>query len=115
MKKIELFIHTKEHIQKDTQPLEHIKSVRNRRAIGGYNEQLITSVYEWLPADEIRVKKLVEEFASSQNLKFIVYDRARFWDGLKAKFKGIKTTPTVILGKHRFTADITQDSLKEAL
>ena len=114
MKKIELFIHTKEHIQRDTPPTEHMKEIHTK-AIGGYDEQLVTSIHRWLPADEIKVKKIIEDFARSQHLELVIYDRYRFWDNMRAKFKGIKTTPTVILGKYRLTADITQDRLKEAL
>ena len=113
-KKIELFIHTKEHIQKDTPPTEHMKEIHTK-AIGGYNEQVITSIHKWLPADEIKVKKIVEEFAKSQDLELVIYDRYRFWDNVRAKFKGIKTTPTVILGEHKFTANITAERLKEVL
>ena len=114
-KKIELFIHTKESMQIDTPPLEHIKEVRLRRGLGMQDYKLITSVHRWLSEDEIKVKKIVEDFAKRQKLKLVIYDRARFWDNLRAIFKGIKTTPTVILGTCRFTTDITQDRLQTAL
>lgn len=112
-KKIELFLHTKKHIQTDTRPLEHIKEVRNRRSIGGYNEQLITSIHKWLSDDEVKVKKLIEDFAKHQGLKLVIYDKASFWDNIHAKLKGIKITPTVIYGKHVFTGVITLDQLQK--
>ena len=108
MKKIELFIHTKEHVQKDTEPTEHMKESHSR-AIGWDNEQLITSIHQWLPDDEIKVKKIVEDFARRQDLKLIIYDRYSFWDNMRAIFKGIRSTPTVILGKR------TENRLKEGL
>ncbi|MCK5397646.1 MAG: hypothetical protein KAJ33_05300 [Thermoplasmata archaeon] len=114
MKKIELFIHTKEHIQRDTEPTEHMKEA-HRRTIWLENEQLVTSIHSWLPADEMKVKKIVEDFAKCQDLELVIYDRYKIWDNVRAIFKGIKTTPTVILGKHRFTANITHNRLKEAL
>ena len=114
-KKIELYIHSKQHTRVDTQPLDHIKEVRQRRGIGGYNEKLVTSVDVWLSEDELKIKELAEEFARNHNLILIVYDLAGFWHGMRAKFKGISTTPTVILGNHRFTSDVTQEKLKKAL
>ena len=114
-KKIELFLHTKEHIQKDTEPTEHMKESHSR-TIGGHEDKLlITAIHRWLPDDEIKAKELVEEFAKRQKLKLVIYDRIRFWDNLRAIFKGITTTPTVILGKHRFTANITLDRLQRVL
>lgn len=113
--KIVLFLHTKEHIQKDTEPTEHMKESHSR-TIGGHEDKLlITAIHRWLPDDEVKVKKLVEEFAKRQHLKLIIYDRSMFWDNLRAKFKGVTTTPTVILGTHRFTTDITRDRLKKAM
>jgi len=111
LKKIELFIHTKEHIHRDTPPTEHMKEA-HRKTIWLENEQLVTSIHRWLPADEIKVKEIVENFARSHQLELIIYDRARFWDNMRAKFKGIKTTPTVILGEHRFTGDVSLEGLE---
>ena len=114
-KKIELFLHTKEHIQKDTEPSEHMKESHSH-TIGGYEDKLlITAIHRWLPDDEIKVKELVEEFAKHQKLKLVIYDRIRFWDNLRAKFKGVTTTPTVILGTNKFTTDITHEQLRKAL
>ena len=113
--KIVLFLHTKEYKQMDTEPLAHIKFVRNRRVIDAHNEQLITSIHRWLSDDEIKVKEVVEDFAKSQHLELIVYDRIKFWDNMRANLKGIKTTPTVILGTHTFTTNITKEQLKNVL
>ena len=99
----------------DTQPLEHIKEMRNRRCVGGYNEKLITSIEEWLSAEEVRVKEVVENYAESHGVKLKVYDRAGFWGNLRARFKGVGTTPTVIIGKQRFAGDITEDMLRNSL
>ena len=113
-RKIELFVQTKEHIQRDKPPTEHMQEAHTK-LIFRDNENLISSIHNWMSDDEIKVKKIVEEFAKSQHLELIIYDRARFWDDLRARFKGISTTPAVILGKHKFTANITQDRLKNHL
>ena len=114
-RKIELYIHSKQHTQMDTQPLDHIKEMRQRRSVGGYNEKLVTSVNVWLPENEAKVKEMVEEFTIKHDMILKVYDLADFWHGVKANIKGITTSPTVILGSHRLTSDITLEKLKEAL
>ena len=113
--KIELYIRTKEYAPMDTEPLEHIKEVRNRRGVGGYNYKLVTSIDNWLSPEENRAKKLAEDFAVRHDLKLIIRDRAGFWDNLRARMKGIGTTPTVILGKNRFVGDVTAEQLEGAI
>ncbi|MCK5346802.1 MAG: thioredoxin domain-containing protein [Candidatus Heimdallarchaeota archaeon] len=114
-KKIELFIQTKEYTERNTEAREHDKIIRHRTGSGTYDDKLISSIHNWLSDDEIKVKKLVEDFSKCQHLTLVVYDRARFWDNLRAKFKGIKTTPTVIIGKYRLSANITLDQLQKVL
>ena len=113
-REIILFLQTKEFVQRDTESLEHTQSTR-RHSLGGDDELLITSIDRWLSDDDKKAKELVEDFAESQHLELIVYDCAKFWDNLRAKFKGIKITPTVILGTHRFTTDITREQLEKML
>ena len=112
--KIVLFLHTKEHKLMDAQPLEHTKHARFRR-IGGDDVPLISSTHRWLSDDDKKAKEVIEEFAESQHLELIIYDCAKFWDNMRARFKRITMTPTAILGTHTFTTDITQDRLQKAL
>jgi len=114
MKKIELFIHTKEHIQRDTPSTEHMQEA-HRHLIFRENENLISSINNWLSENDIKAKEIVEEFAKSQHLELVIYDRYRFWDNVRAIFKGIKTTPTVILGEHKLKGNFSQEQLEELL
>jgi len=113
--KIILFIRTKEHLQKDTEATEQMKEAHTR-TIGGYEHNtLVTSIHRWLPENEKKAKLTVETFVKQNNLKLVIYDRYRFLDNVRALFKGIKSTPTVILGKHIFTTNITLEQLQKGL
>jgi len=113
--KIVLYIRTKEHVVADTPPGEHIKSVRTLRSMGTPSYDLITTIDCWLSPEELRAKKLVEGFAKRHNLELVIRDRAGFRDNLRARVKGIKTTPTVVLGKRRFGPEVTAEVLEAAL
>lgn len=45
--------------------------------------------------------KLVEEFAAEKNLRFRVIDVASLKGKLRARLKGVKATPTIIVGNNR--------------
>jgi len=49
--------------------------------------------------------KLVKELAAEKNLKFQVIDVSSSKEKLKARLKGVGTTPTIIVGKKRVTYD----------
>ena len=45
--------------------------------------------------------KLVEEIATEKNIRFQVIDVAGLKGKLRARLKGVKTTPTIIVGNNR--------------
>jgi hypothetical protein len=45
--------------------------------------------------------KLVKEFAAEKNLRFRVIDVAGLKGKLRARLKGVKATPTIIVGNNR--------------
>jgi protein-disulfide isomerase len=47
--------------------------------------------------------KLVEEFAAEKKLKFRVVDVATLKGKLMARLRGVKATPTIIIGNNRLT------------
>jgi hypothetical protein len=113
-RKIELYIRTREHIQRDTEPTEHMKESHRHTILGWEDKMMATSIHRWLPESEARVKKIVENFAKRHGLKLIIYDRYRFWDNVRARLKGVKSTPSVILGKHRFSPGFSVVNLEMA-
>ena len=114
-RKVELYIRTREHIRRDTEPTEHMKESHRHTILGYEDKMLVTSIHRWLPENEANVKRIVEEFAKRHGLKLIIYDRYGFWDNVRARFKRIGATPAVILGKQRFGPEITAKMLEGAL
>ena len=51
--------------------------------------------------DDKAALKLVEELAAEKNLRFRVIDVASLKGKLRARVKGVKVTPTIILGNNR--------------
>lgn len=45
--------------------------------------------------------KLIEEFAAEKNLRFRVIDVASLKGHLRARLKGVRATPTIIVGNNR--------------
>jgi len=76
---------------------------------------MVTAIHKWLPENEAKAKKIVDDFARRHSLKLAVYDRHRFWDSVRARLKKVKTTPTVILGKRRFGPNVSAEMLEAAL
>ena len=103
--KIELFIQTKEHIQRDTPPTDHMEEAQRKLLIWRENKNLISSIHNLLSEDEKKVKELLEEIASKHNYELIIYDISNKHDEKIARTKGIHKTPTVIIDNHKFEGD----------
>lgn len=57
----------------------------------------------------------VEEFAKEKGLQIEVCDVATFAGKLKAKLKGVRKTPTILIGKQRFEGELGTEQLKNQL
>ena len=110
-----MYIRTREHIQRDTEPTEHMKEAYTRTILGWEDKMMATSIHRWLPESEAKVKTIVDNFAKRHDLKLIIYDRYRFWDNLRARLKGVRSTPAIILGRHKFGAEVTVEMLEATL
>jgi hypothetical protein len=58
---------------------------------------------------------VVYDFANAKELKVEVHDVTTFKGKLKASLKGIKTTPTIIIGKLRIEGEQSSELLKSKL
>jgi hypothetical protein len=68
-----------------------------------------------MPEAEKLALDVVNEFASEKGLNVAVYDVSTFKGKLKARLKGIKTTPTIIIGKVKIEGEHTSELLKSKL
>jgi len=65
-------------------------------------------------ADKL-VLEVVNEFADEKGLDVEVYDVSTFKGRFKASVKGVKTTPTIIIGKARIEGESNLELLKNKL
>ena len=68
-----------------------------------------------LPDEVQKMKNLLMDLALKHNIEMNVYDKTRIRDALRAFFKGIHKTPTVIIGRHKLTGNITEEQIIKAL
>jgi glutaredoxin len=61
----------------------------------------ISKTEKVISEEDVAALKLVKELAAEQNLKFRIIDVASSKGKLKARLKGVRTTPTIIVGNKR--------------
>jgi len=64
-----------------------------------------------LPDEDRRVLDIAMVVAEEERLKIKVHDLSKFGGKLKANFKGVQKTPTIILGDKRIDGSITKESI----
>ncbi len=68
------------------------------------------------PPEVIKLRGMLENIARRHDVEFIVYDRLRIHDSVRAFFKGVKKIPTVIIGKRKFIGTgITEEEVEKAI
>ena len=65
-------------------------------------------------ADRLALE-VVNEFAKERDLCVEVYDVSSFKGKIKASLKGVKTTPTIIIGNRKIEGEHTSRSLRNKL
>jgi len=68
-----------------------------------------------LPDEIVNLRDMLENLAHKHNIDMIVYDRTRIRDTIRAFFKGVRKTPTIIIGKKKFVGIVTKDEIVAAL
>ena len=68
-----------------------------------------------LPKEDAAALKIVKELANEKGLVLEIHDVSSFKGKIKAKMKGVKTTPTVIIGKQRIEGVPTKEQLLSLL
>jgi len=112
--RIELYLNSEEYVVKSG--TGHYMRYFRGAASGDYDDQLrMSQKVVGLPEEVLNLKNLLERIASQHNIDMIVYDRTRLRDTVRAFFKGVRKTPTVIIGKCRFVGNITEKQLVEVV
>jgi len=68
-----------------------------------------------MPEADRLTLKIVTEFAREKALRLEVYDVSIFKGKLKASLKGVKTTPTIIIGSRKIEGEHASGSLRSKL
>jgi hypothetical protein len=68
-----------------------------------------------MPEVDKQVLETVKEFAKERSLSVEVYDVSSYKGKLKTVLKGIKKTPTIVIGTSRIEGDFTPSVLKNKL
>jgi len=74
----------------------------------------ISKTEKVISEEDAAALKLVKELATEKNLKFRIIDVASPEGRLRARLKGVKATPTIIVGSNRLTG-VPQKEEFEAL
>lgn len=68
-----------------------------------------------VPEREKLALTVAEEFANEKGLSFEVCDVHTFKGKLKAKLRGVRTTPTIIIGENKIEGELAPELLKSKL
>jgi len=68
-----------------------------------------------MPEADRLALEMAEEFAREKGLHLEVYDTSSFKGKLKASLKGVKTTPTIIIGNQKIEGKHASGSLRNKL
>ena len=114
--KIELYLNSDEYMEKGVnvkpQYLRHFRG----QVSDEYDGLLLTKqVFTELPDDVKKIQNLLEDLALKHDIEMYVYDATRIRDSIRAFFKGIRKTPTVIIGKQKLTGSITKEQIIKAI
>jgi hypothetical protein len=112
--RIELYLNSEEYVVKGGTG-QYMRYFRGA-ASTDYDDQLrMSQKVVGLPKEVVKLRDMLESIAHRHNMDMIVYDRTRFRDTIMAFFRGVRKTPTVIIGKRRFVGDITEEDIEKAI
>ena len=65
--------------------------------------------------EENELRARLDRISAEHNLEIFLYDTARTRNAMRAFFKGVRNTPTVIIGNHKLTGNVTEEQLTKVL
>ena len=88
-----------------------------RRRLGSLedNVKMTTNTFAGWSEKDIKLRKMLERLAKEHNAELIVHDMKGNWPIFRAYAKGVQKLPTVIIGKRKFSSQITEAALRKAL
>ena len=113
--KIEIYVNSERGVVKGI-GRENLPALGYGGQIGRkYDSWHVKKAFVGLPPEEKELIDKLEHVAARFNVEFSVYDVAKTRHAFRAFFKGVRDTPTVIIGRKKLTGNITEEQLIEAL
>lgn len=114
-KKIELYLNSERGVVKGT-GRENLPPLGYSGQIGKkYDSWHVKKTFVGLPTKERELINTLEHVVAKFNVEFIVYDVAKTRCAFRAFIKGVRDTPTVIIGRRKLTGNITEEELTKVL
>ena len=114
--KIELYLNSEEYMMKGVGGASPYLRHYRGQVSSEYDDLLrMKQRFVELPDEVQKMKDLLMDLALKHNVEINVYDKTRIRDAVRAFFKGVRKTPTVIIGRHRLTGNITEEQIIKAL
>jgi len=78
-------------------------------------EPLVKMAFVDFSEKEMEMRNQLERIAAQFGIEFSVYDIAGTRNALRAFCKGVRETPTVIIGKRKLTGNISEAQIVQAI
>ena len=89
--------------------------VLSNEQVCGSIQHFVRDVFIGLTDDEKEMKKQLEDMAKRCNAKLEIYDIRERRHRLRAQKKGVKQTPTIIIGRRKFEENFKMNDIKALL
>jgi len=99
--KIELYLNSEEYMVKGGGASPYLRHYKGHVSDEYDNQLRMKQRFVELPDEVQKMKNMLMDLALKHNIEINVYDKTRIRDALRAFFKGIHKTPTVIIGRHK--------------
>ena len=116
--RIELYIESKKVIVEGKNP--YYNTAAGKNIVGMWHSrsddcQFVKKANLYVSEKENKIKNELEIIASKHGFELNIFDISKTRDALGAFFKGVRETPTVIIGKNKLVGDITEEQLTKVL
>lgn len=118
--KIELYLNSERGVVKGTGRKNLPPLTLGTTLSGGadgrkYDSWHVKKAFVGLSEKETRMKERLERIAEQYNAELRVYDVKKASHAFRALFKGVRDTPAIIIGKHKFGEDFKENEILRVL
>ena len=119
-KKIELYVNSEKGKVKgsgrENLPPLALGTTLSGGAVGrNYDSWQVKKAFVGLTSKEKELIYKLEHIATQYNIDFCVHDIAKTRNPFRTFFKGVKETPTIVIGRFKFKEDYNEKDLLKAL